>query len=141
MKHVMCRKQTQTVAETLGCTHCGVLKVVQTIVCEDEPSPLPGLDSSSCGANSQRQRGSARGERAIEREGGREEHRSTESSNRQADGCMSRQTDDDPRTDPRFIPIVSLNHRCTTSNHALTITKLHSPIWIFPPFPPPFYSI
>lgn len=40
-------------------THCGVLKVVQTVVREDEPPPLPGFYSSPCGAQSWRQRDSA----------------------------------------------------------------------------------
>jgi len=75
-----------------SCTHCGVLKIVKTVVCEDEPPPLPGFYSSPCGANSQRQRGSAREERERERE--RKEHRSTGSSSGQADRCMGRQTGD-----------------------------------------------
>lgn len=44
-------KQLLTGVTNLSVTHCGVLKVVQTVVCEDEPSPLPGFHSSPCEAN------------------------------------------------------------------------------------------
>lgn len=53
------RQQEQSVRldwEKLRCTHCGVLKVVQTVVCEDEPPPLPGFYSSPCGAETARVR-------------------------------------------------------------------------------------
>lgn len=36
--------------ERVACTHRCVLKVVEAVVGEDEPPPLPGLDSSPCGA-------------------------------------------------------------------------------------------
>lgn len=40
-------EHTHTSVSSRRRTHCGVFKVVQTVVCEDEPSPLPGLHSSS----------------------------------------------------------------------------------------------
>lgn len=101
-----------TVTEKLSCTHCGVLKVVQTVVCEDEPPPLPGFDSSPCGVNSQCQRGSA------ERERERNEHRSAGSSSRQADRCMGRQTDDGSRGHPAIHPDPPLHHAHTITTTA-----------------------
>lgn len=41
-------------------THCGVLKVIKTVVCENEPSSLPSFNTAPCGANSQNQKGLAR---------------------------------------------------------------------------------
>lgn len=108
---------------TESCTHCGVLKVVQTVVCEDEPPPLPGFNSSPCGANSQHQRGS--GERSE-----RNEHRSTGSSSRQADRCMGRQTNDGstglllPRTS-RYFTIAPCAH-----HHQLHSLQL-SGYWLY----------
>ncbi len=107
------------VTEKLSCTHCGVLKVVQTVVCEDEPPPLPGFNSSPCGANIQRQRGSAR-EKARET--------STEAPGRAAD----RQTDvwaDRQMTAPEDIPAIHpdppLHHA-----HTITTTALPSALWL-----------
>lgn len=128
------KQQIFTVTVKLSHTHCGVLKVVQTVVCEDEPSPLPGFYSSPCGANSQHQRGSARKTQ-------RERETSTEAPGRAAD----RQTDvwaDRQMTAPEDsfshnIPLFALIHHCTTSRHTLTITftcwgvLLLSLIWRF----------
>lgn len=76
----------------LGChdnpssTHCGVLEVVETVVGEDEPPPLPGFDPSACGAESRRLSSSAR-------EAERDEHRRARSSSgRQTDVRADRQT-------------------------------------------------
>lgn len=80
------RTTTECWRGSLGCrdnpngTHRGVLKVVEAVVGEDEPPPLPGFDPSACGAQSQRQSSSAR-------EAKRDEHRGTRaSSGRQTEG-------------------------------------------------------
>lgn len=109
--------RTMLPSEILSCTHCGVLKVIQAVVREDEPPPLPGFNSSPCGVHRQCQRGSAR---KRERERERDKHRGTGSSSRQADRCMGRQTDDGSRG--LLKPRTSAKHPDAPSHHALTIT-------------------
>lgn len=103
-----------TVTEEPSCTHCGVLKVVQTVVCEDKPPPLPGFNSSPCGANSQHQNGSAK-EKARET--------TTEApgwaADRQTDVCADRQMT--PFT--KNIPLFTLIHHGTVPSPS---PQLHS---------------
>lgn len=102
-------------ARNLSCTHCGVLKVVQTVVCEDEPPPLPGFNSSPCGAKQPASDRLSKGEKGRER--------------RAPSGAADRQTDvwaDRQMTAPEdsFYPEDPANHPDPPSHHALTITTV-----------------
>lgn len=62
-------RSVATATEQHGSTHRGVLKVVEAVVGEDEPPPLPGLDPSACGAQSRRQSSSPEKRREASTEG------------------------------------------------------------------------
>lgn len=115
------RANTWTIllSEILSCTHCGVLEVIQAVVREDEPPPLPGFNSSPWGVHRQCQRDSL-SKRKREREKERDKHRGTGSSSRQADRCMGRQTDDGSRE--LLKPRTSTKHPDAPSHHALATT-------------------
>ena len=66
-------------------THCGVFKVVQAAVCQDEPPPLPGFNSSPCGAEqpasekiSERKREKRAPKRRVEQQTGRQMYGQTD---------------------------------------------------------------
>lgn len=120
------KQQIFTVTVKLSHTHCGVLKVVQTVVCEDEPSPLPGFYSSPCGANSQHQRGSAR-KTQRERERRAPKHQVEQQTGRQ----MYEQTD---RWRLQRTPFPTTSHYLpwsTTAPHRAIRSPSPSPVGVF----------
>lgn len=106
----------------LGCrdnpssTHRGVLKVVETVVGENEPPPLPGLDPSACEAQSTRQSSSAR-------KAERNKHpRTSSSSGRQTDAWQTdRQTQTDDGSTAPFTRVSAARinkHHGWNSSHS-----------------------